>query len=139
METNADKLRADAEVETAKHDLKHAKLCWSRSGGPCTCPAPWEGIEEREGQLFMRKGPIGMGLASKTVPTHGDTGLYWKLTPSQILAEANRLKAKRSLMVEYLRLKLDEDDMHGVQDAASDIRDIDAEVKGLEWAIGERK
>ena len=42
------------------------------------------------------------------------------------------LDARRTLMVSYLLAKVEEQDWHGVQDAASDLRDIEAEVKGLE-------
>ena len=47
------------------------------------------------------------------------------------------LAHNRTIMLEYLEVKLDENDMHGVQDAASDIRDIDAEIAGLQWVLGE--
>ena len=50
-------------------------------------------------------------------------------------AQEERLKvldARRQLMVSYLVMKVGEGDWHGVQDAASDLRDIEAEVKGLE-------
>lgn len=33
--------------------------------------------------------------------------------------------------IAYLKLKVDGADWHGVQDAASDLRDIEAEMKGL--------
>lgn len=42
-----------------------------------------------------------------------------------------QLRAARVVMVAYLRTKLDAEDWHGVQDAASDLRDIDAELAGL--------
>lgn len=35
-------------------------------------------------------------------------------------------------MKNYLQLKVDEEDWHGVQDAASDLRDIDVEITTLE-------
>jgi hypothetical protein len=37
-------------------------------------------------------------------------------------------------MVEYLLMKVEEEDWHGVQDAASDLRDIDSELRGIDWA-----
>lgn len=43
----------------------------------------------------------------------------------------NHQKRKR-VMIEYLNLKLNEEDWHGVEDAASDIRDIEAAIKELE-------
>lgn len=42
-----------------------------------------------------------------------------------------QLKKQRKLMVKYLRLRLRLNDMHGVQDAASDIREIDAKISVL--------
>jgi hypothetical protein len=41
------------------------------------------------------------------------------------------LHKRKAVMVSYLRMKADEEDWHGVQDAASDLRDIEAELKGL--------
>ena len=54
---------------------------------------------------------------------------------SRELYRANRLRAlaeRKRLMIPYLLSKVEEQDWHGVQDAASDLRDIEAEVKGLE-------
>lgn len=64
---------------------------------------------------------------------------YIRRSPDEIKARISFLKARRGLMLDYLSLKLDEDDMHGVQDAASDIREIDAKVEALTWAMGEGK
>lgn len=47
-----------------------------------------------------------------------------------------RLKANRSQMIEYIKLKLSEDDLHGVADGAMDVRDLDAEIKGIEFMRG---
>ncbi len=47
------------------------------------------------------------------------------------------LAHNRTIMLEYLEVKLDENDLYGVEDAASDIRDIDAEIAGLRWVLGE--
>ena len=44
------------------------------------------------------------------------------------------LKAKRKLLISYLIMKLEEEDWHGVEDAASDIRDNEAEQDGLRKA-----
>lgn len=32
----------------------------------------------------------------------------------------------------YLKMKVEQEDWHGVQDAASDLRDVEAELLGLE-------
>lgn len=42
------------------------------------------------------------------------------------------LANRRATMISYLKLKLHEEDWHGVQDAASDLRDIDTEIATLE-------
>lgn len=56
-------------------------------------------------------------------------------TEVEIEEQLLTLRRKRSSMVEYLRLKLDSNDMHAVQDAGSDIRELDAQISALEWAI----
>lgn len=43
------------------------------------------------------------------------------------------LQRQRAVMKGYLRVKLREEDWHGVQDAASDLRDIDSELAGLRY------
>lgn len=42
-----------------------------------------------------------------------------------------QLQAQKEVMIRYIHLKLAEEDWHGVQDAASDLRDIASELKGL--------
>jgi len=49
-----------------------------------------------------------------------------------------QLKHSRKTVIEYLALKLDDEDWRGVQDAASHLRDIDAEIKGLEIVSASR-
>ena len=43
------------------------------------------------------------------------------------------LKANKAFLIEYIKMKLLEEDFHGVADAAMDIRDIEAELKGLRF------
>lgn len=43
------------------------------------------------------------------------------------------LEIWRSLMLDYLKHKVADEDWHGVQDAASDLRDIDSELQGLRY------
>lgn len=38
----------------------------------------------------------------------------------------------RELLIEYLKLKVHEEDWHGVADAAMDLRELDAFQRGLE-------
>lgn len=44
-----------------------------------------------------------------------------------------QLEYNRPLLIEYCRMKLDAEDWHGVQDAASDLRDLDNELDGLKF------
>lgn len=41
------------------------------------------------------------------------------------------LKLSRPRLIDYLKMKLEMEDWHGVQDAASDLRDLDSEMDGL--------
>lgn len=41
------------------------------------------------------------------------------------------LQGEFNIMEDYLLVKFRERDWHGVQDAASDLRDIESELKGL--------
>ena len=43
-------------------------------------------------------------------------------------SKLNKLFARRETMIAYLHLKIEEQDWHGVQDAASDLRDLDVEL-----------
>lgn len=47
----------------------------------------------------------------------------------------SNLREQVKLLELYLRQKLDERDFHGVQDAASDIRDIEAKIQTVEHLI----
>lgn len=58
--------------------------------------------------------------------------------PSAAEDRLKRLKFNRLRMVEYLKLKMEEEDWHGVQDAGSDLRDIESEIKGIEFMRGLR-
>lgn len=48
--------------------------------------------------------------------------------------QLKKYQERKEQMIAYLKLKLEEQDWHGVQDAASDIRDIESEMKGYESA-----
>lgn len=43
------------------------------------------------------------------------------------------LEKARQVMIGYGQLKFSQEDWHGVQDAASDLRDIDNELDGLRY------
>lgn len=44
------------------------------------------------------------------------------------------LNAQKELLLNYTYIKIREEDFHGAIDSLMDIRDIDAEIKGMEWA-----
>jgi len=54
----------------------------------------------------------------------------------KIEEKIERLHIRYEKMREYLLLKLDEEDLHGVADAAMDMRDIKAEIRGLLFMKG---
>lgn len=43
------------------------------------------------------------------------------------------LRDSRPKLIDYLKMKLDAEDWHGCQDAASDLRDLDSELDGLTY------
>jgi hypothetical protein len=45
------------------------------------------------------------------------------------------LRARIAIWEGYLRQNVDMRNWHGVEDAASDIRDFEAEIKALVWAM----
>ena len=40
----------------------------------------------------------------------------------------NQLIARREQLISYLKMKVEEEDWHGIQDAGSDLREIDAKL-----------
>lgn len=44
---------------------------------------------------------------------------------------ATSLIGRRTVWKQYLHYLVDEEDFHGIMDAAADLREIDAELKGL--------
>lgn len=56
---------------------------------------------------------------------------------TQVVDRGTALLAQRATLVTYLRMKLEANDMHGVQDAASDIREIDARLEGYEEGLSD--
>lgn len=45
--------------------------------------------------------------------------------------ELSRLEVKRTKLHEYITMKLEERDYHGIADAAMDLREVDARVNAL--------
>ena len=54
----------------------------------------------------------------------------------EIKAAIETRKNTLDLMKRYLKDRTDRTDWHGVEDAASDIRDIVAAIEALEWVLG---
>lgn len=73
--------------------------------GPHACPA-------------VRQGP------SLTYPTFKEEGRQVRI---------RELENHRPRLIDYLRLKFEAEDWHGVQDAASYLRDLDNELFGLRY------
>lgn len=49
----------------------------------------------------------------------------------------DRLYYRKGLLLEYLKDRVEEQDFHGVQDAASDIRELIVEIKLVEQILNE--
>lgn len=47
------------------------------------------------------------------------------------------LDTKIKFMLSYIQIRIDMKDWHGVEDAGSDIRDLEAEKKALLWVLKE--
>ena len=75
------------------------------------------------------------------IPLQGKVETFGPYKPDGGQREAAALRSERMLflsrarpvLIDYLRLKLDAEDWHGVQDAASDLRDLDSELDGLRY------
>ena len=57
------------------------------------------------------------------------------LRETPLYSYISKLNNRRSLMKSYLQLKVDEEDFHGVQDAASDLRDIDSALAAIKMVV----
>lgn len=65
----------------------------------------------------------------------------WGMTSTQEFIDGDRRKKERiefldelrPVLMRYLKAKFDAEDWHGVQDAASDLRDLDCELDGLRY------
>ena len=47
------------------------------------------------------------------------------------------IDTKIKFMLSYIQIRIDMKDWHGVEDAGSDIRDLEAEKKALLWVLQE--
>lgn len=59
-------------------------------------------------------------------------------TQDELAAAIARLKSERTVLLAYASTKFDATDHHGVQDAMSDVREVEAAMKALEYALGLR-
>lgn len=56
--------------------------------------------------------------------------------PAYAHQRLRELQAAKSLHVEYLKCKLHNEDWHGVEDAASDIRDMESAMAEVQQFLG---
>lgn len=56
-------------------------------------------------------------------------------THDQINERISELEVRRVHYLEHAAITLTSEDFHGVQDAGSDLRDIDSELSGLRWVL----
>lgn len=64
-----------------------------------------------------------------STPTHGT--ILWRYIVNDKEKQIEFLIHSKSVMISYLRTKMDEHDWHGVCDAANDIRVIEAKLEVL--------
>lgn len=48
---------------------------------------------------------------------------------------AEQYASRRKILIDYLRMKIEMQDWHGVADAANDLRELDAEYRGQQNAV----
>ena len=48
-------------------------------------------------------------------------------------------KTPRQVLIDYIHVKIDEQDWHGVSDAANDLRELDAREKLMDDLCGDRQ
>ena len=53
----------------------------------------------------------------------------------QLIDHIAGCKRRRANYVTYLKDRVEDEDMHGASDAANDIRELDAEIRTVEWWI----
>jgi TolA-binding protein len=56
-------------------------------------------------------------------------------TKEQIKEQIQEIQSKIDFMIGYMQIKMKSQDWHGVEDAGSDIRDMEAEKKALSWVL----
>ena len=53
------------------------------------------------------------------------------------MSRLTSLEAQRRVLIEYLLSKASDEDWHGVMDAAADLREIDAEGRGIRSVLND--
>ena len=56
-----------------------------------------------------------------------------------IEVQLHKLRHRRDVLQAYAESRMEIADRHGVQDAMSDLREMDAAIAALEWAMGDRE
>jgi hypothetical protein len=107
------------------------KGCWN-CGFRCDFTDDLEGHWQRRHSL--RPDQTAVKSFSPPVPTIDRVVGRTRQDVKQRIAD---LLNRRDTMRSYMKIKYAEEDWHGVQDAGSDLRDIDAELVGLRWVLGD--
>jgi hypothetical protein len=55
----------------------------------------------------------------------------------EIHQKISEIENRIRFMIAYMQVKIETKDWHGVEDAGSDIRDLEAEKKALLWVLEE--
>lgn len=58
------------------------------------------------------------------------------MNQDKISVEIAKLQRAKVVLIDYLKQKADDEDWHGVSDAANDLRDIESELKAYWVAMG---
>lgn len=59
-------------------------------------------------------------------------------TEQEIRDEVRHLRKRGMTMAAYAESRMEIADRHGVQDAMSDLREIEAAIAALDWVLGDR-
>ena len=88
-----------------------------------------------EGDLIKEAPPIDCQLcmaATSWAPRPGAPP-FLDESPTSRAVRIRFLETARPQLIAYLKMKLEAEDWHGCQDAASDLRDLDSELDGLRY------
>lgn len=73
----------------------------------------------------------GLGGATWSGPNNTTTIKYTPVAPTADDEQLAKLRERRRVYIEYARHRIDDEDWHGVSDAANDLRELDCEIRML--------